>query len=290
MALPENYFERNFPAWALAVSLVIHGAVIFFPRPEPPPARPAAQRLEATLAQRPRAQAEPQPTPPPVPETKPRPATKPVTPPRPRMLLAESGKGPKVSATRKWSPAEKQEMDRFLEELAAQPRAAPRPTLAQRSLAMAREDARQQARREDTGTALLERRPDSPPPDPFSLDHYVNGVIKRLNRSAAYVRNDPRVKGVRPAAVQFRLNPDGSLKSFTVLNAGDQQRGDRLRQVGRRARHSLRPLSPRHRPGRPLARCHHLYPPWQRWRGRIRLHATGRRPRLLTILANPETP
>jgi len=223
MALPENYFERHFPAWALAVSLVIHGAVIFFPRPEPPPAKPAAQRLEATLAQRPRVQPEQPPTPPPVRETRPRPAARPVTPPRPRMMLAERGKGPKVPATRKWSPAEKQEMDRFLEELAAQPRAAPRPTLAQRSLAMAREDARQQARREETGTALLERRPNSPPPDPFSLDHYVDGVIKRLNRSAAYVRNDPRAKGVRPAAVQFRLNPDGSLKSFTVLNAGDQQ-------------------------------------------------------------------
>ena len=51
---------------------------------------------------------------------------------------------------------------------------------------------------------------------------YVDSLIKKLNRSSSFVRNDPRSKGVRPAAVQFRLNPDGTLKSFVVLNAADQ--------------------------------------------------------------------
>jgi len=51
---------------------------------------------------------------------------------------------------------------------------------------------------------------------------YVDGLVRRLNRSAGFVRNDPRSKGVRQASVQFRLNPDGSLKSFSVLNMGDQ--------------------------------------------------------------------
>lgn len=114
-------------------------------------------------------------------------------------------------------------MKRFLDELEAETRAAPRPSLAQRSLAQASELGRQQARREEQGLVMLERRPDTPPPDPFSLDLYLDGIVRRLNRSAAFVRNDPRTKGVRAAAVQFRINPNGSLKSFTVLNAGDQQ-------------------------------------------------------------------
>ena len=27
---------------------------------------------------------------------------------------------------------------------------------------------------------------------------------------------------IRPASVQFRINPDGTLKSFSIINAGDQ--------------------------------------------------------------------
>jgi hypothetical protein len=125
--------------------------------------------------------------------------------------------------TPRWSPSERQEMKRFLDELEEQAKAAPRPSLAQRSLAQAAELGRQQARRDEQGLLMLERRPDTPPPDPFSLDLYLDGIVRRLNRSAAFVRNDPRSRGVKPAAVQFRINPNGSLKSFAVLNAGDQQ-------------------------------------------------------------------
>lgn len=114
-------------------------------------------------------------------------------------------------------------MKRFLDELEEQAKAAPKPSLAQRSLAQAAELGRQQARRDEQGLLMLERRPDTPPPDPFSLDLYLDGIVRRLNRSAAFVRNDPRSRGVKPAAVQFRINPNGSLKSFAVLNAGDQQ-------------------------------------------------------------------
>ncbi|EXI77581.1 MAG: hypothetical protein AW10_03594 [Candidatus Accumulibacter appositus] len=114
-------------------------------------------------------------------------------------------------------------MQHFLDDLEAEARPAARPELAQRSLAMARGQGRQQARNDEQGTAVLERLPNTPPPPPFSLDFYVDGVIKRLNRSAAFVRNDPRSKGMHLAAVHFRINPDGSLKTFKVLNAGDQQ-------------------------------------------------------------------
>jgi len=79
-------------------------------------------------------------------------------------------------------------------------------------MAMAREQARQMARQDESGDATLELRPNEAPPDPFSLEMYVDALIKRLNRSAGFVKNDPRSKGIRPASVQFRLNPDGTLK------------------------------------------------------------------------------
>ena len=88
-------------------------------------------------------------------------------------------------------------MNRFLDELAAEAKAAPKPSLAQRSLAMARDISRQKARQDEEGSALLERRPNTPPPEPFSLDLYVDGVVKRLNRSAAFVRND-RIVNLKP--------------------------------------------------------------------------------------------
>ena len=114
-------------------------------------------------------------------------------------------------------------MKRFLDDLETEAKPAAKPKLAQSALAMARSQGQQQARNDEEGTAILERLPNTPPPAQFSLDFYVDGVVKRLNRSAAFVRNDPRSKGMRMAAVHFRINPDGSLKTFKVLNAGDQQ-------------------------------------------------------------------
>lgn len=223
MPYPNRDAARNPLLVAYVCSIVLHAAVLFVRREEPPRLAAAPPPLSATLS--PRIQPRPEPArPTPVPETRPQPTTKPATKPpaRPRILAADKGKGPAIPADRKWTPAEKQEMDRFLNELGGPARPAQPPSLAQRSLAMAREYGRQQARQEESGTAILERRPDSPPPNPFSLDLYMDGLVRRLNKSASFVKNDPRSKGVQKAAVQFRLNPDGSLKSFTVLNEGDQ--------------------------------------------------------------------
>jgi hypothetical protein len=52
---------------------------------------------------------------------------------------------------------------------------------------------------------------------------YLDSLVRKLNRSAGFVRNDPRGRGLKVAAVEIRLNPNGSLKSFKVLNAADQQ-------------------------------------------------------------------
>jgi hypothetical protein len=112
-------------------------------------------------------------------------------------------------------------MSKFLDELAA-PAHAP-PTLAQRSLAMARGMAQQEARDSEAALAVVERLPNSPPIDPFGLEMYLDALVKKLNRSAAYVKNDPRGKGLKVASVQVKLKADGSLDSFRILNMADQQ-------------------------------------------------------------------
>ncbi|WP_039919353.1 hypothetical protein, partial [Thauera linaloolentis] len=147
-----------------------------------------------------------------------RPAPPATAKPRPRAAQAppRAITAPRDEPT--WTPAEKAEMENFLDELAR----APQPTLAQRSRAMAREQGRQMARQDASEEALLEMRPNAPPIHPFSLESYLNGLLRRLNQSAAFVQRDKGDPGVQPAAVRFRLNPDGSLQSFVVLNAGDQ--------------------------------------------------------------------
>ncbi|MBP6801488.1 MAG: hypothetical protein KA128_10145, partial [Zoogloea sp.] len=158
-------------------------------------------------------------------------------PAAPRILTARKPSDRQLTAphsTPTWSVAQKQEMDNFLNELASearskpQPRPQPAPDLAERSLAMAREAGRQ-AHREGSRSPqhdpamLVERIAGSPPIDPFSLDFYLDSLLKKLNRSASFVKNDPRSRGVQAAAIEVRINPDGSLKSFTVTRSGDQQ-------------------------------------------------------------------
>jgi hypothetical protein len=199
--------------WALAVSLAIHLLLLLSPQ-HAPPARPATgARLEARFAPF---------TPTPVESSEAPAAQPPATaskPPRTRRLMAER---PRATAQPTWTAAEKAEMDDFLSELARQPGAVAKPTLAQRSQVIAREQGQQMAARDEEGEALLELRPNAQQPDPFSLELYLDGLVRRLNRSSLQVGNDRRGQGVRPAAIHFRLNPDGSLKSFVVLNAGDQ--------------------------------------------------------------------
>ena len=205
---------------AYAVSLVIHLLLFIAPHATPPGKPAGAARLEASLAP---AKAPPDSkTNTPQPEQKPSPANKKTKPAPPARTPVMTTERPGKTTAPSWTAAQKAEMDSFLNEIDQQARAVPKPTLAQRSLAMAREQGRQLAAQDEAGEAMLERRPNGPPADPFSLEMYMDGLVRRLNRSAAYVRNDPRSKGVRPASVQFRINPDGSLKSFVVLNAGDQ--------------------------------------------------------------------
>ena len=51
----------------------------------------------------------------------------------------------------------------------------------------------------------------------MGLGEHLEALLKHLNRSSAFVKNDPRTRGVRKAAIQFRLNPDGTLKPEAEL-------------------------------------------------------------------------
>ncbi|MBK8524247.1 MAG: hypothetical protein IPL58_09020 [Betaproteobacteria bacterium] len=207
--------------YAIAASLVLHALILFVPKMSPPEANrsagPAAtsvappQRLEARLAPSRR---------PPVPSPAPQPA-RPQAPQKQILAMKKSQGQQAASRKPKWTVAEKAEMNDFLRELEHQARTA--PTLAQRSKAMARGMAGRQAQQDRDGRAILERIPDSPPVDPFSLEMYLDSLVKKLNQSAGFVKSDPRNRGVKTASVMIRLNPNGSLRSFEILNMADQQ-------------------------------------------------------------------
>lgn len=221
---------------AIAISLVVHALVLLIPSSPPEGRDTSASPLQARLAPRPQEQLARQPASPaeirpakrtPSKETRQAKALE----SRPRVLTARKPSPsslPQAESPPTWSVAQKEEMNRFLDELSSEAKARPQPNLAERSMAMAREIAREGvrdggSRRRDDSGELVERIPDSPPVDPFSLEFYLDALVKKLNRSASFVKNDPRTRGIHGAAVEVRLNPDGSLKSFKIVQAGDQQ-------------------------------------------------------------------
>lgn len=127
----------------------------------------------------------------------------------------------KALAARSWTHAERDEMEKFLSELKPSP--PPRPKagfdLAQQALGIARQGG--PPLQENDDEALAER--NSKAVEPFSLQMYFDAFIRKLNRSAAFVKNDPGGRGSHKALVQISLNPNGTLKSYRVLRAADQQ-------------------------------------------------------------------
>jgi hypothetical protein len=108
-------------------------------------------------------------------------------------------------------------MDKFLNELPAPTTPQASPQLSQRALAMARQ----------LGRAAPEESREPPAKgkgvEPFSLEMYFDAFVRKMNRSAAFVKNEPRAHGSRKALVEISLNSDGSLKSYQVLRSADQQ-------------------------------------------------------------------
>lgn len=207
-------------AIALMLSLAFHLTVLLFqwnkPElfPEPASRQPPTQ-LDVRIA-KPETFSPPTRLPP-VPLTPKRPAPKarpkPVPIQRPAPLTAEVEKP--------WSKSEKEEMRRFLDELRAAPKRRTARELEQEALAAARVlDKR--VEKDDEAAVVMQRLRDAQV-EPLSIELYYEALFRKLNRSAEMVKNKSKETGSRVAVVRAVLNPDGSLKSFTILQAADQQ-------------------------------------------------------------------
>jgi len=218
----QNFHTRRSIIVAIVVSLGLHLLVLFFPTRPLPETPHFVTRLEASLTRRPQAT----PAPPVASRSPPL-----VAPPEPRSVAGiPQRKVPRqrpaatlraLPQTPHWTTAEKDEMNRFLREL--DDHAKTGPNLAQRALAQARVIGRERTLGTNEKFESVERVPDSPPLDNYSLEMYFDSLLKKLNKSAAYVRNDRRSRGLKAAAVTIRIGPDGSLSSFRILNEADQQ-------------------------------------------------------------------
>ena len=134
-----------------------------------------------------------------------------------RKLTAPAG----VWANRTWSRTERADMNKFLDELAAQAKPLTGKALAQKSLAMARKMVSNPQEGQEDGVGRSDV--NGKFVEPYSLEMYFDAFVRKMNRSAAFVKNDPRAQGTRKALVEISLNPDGSLKSYRILRSGDQE-------------------------------------------------------------------
>lgn len=228
---PRNVHARKPIQLAIAISLLLHAAVLFINFSSPSPiSGPAANSDHLTGATRPRllvtivkpAKQAAKIMPPQRHETtQVNPIRKQAGAPKKqverRKLSAPGG----AWATRQWTDAERADMDKFLNGLSTAPKAPAGRELSQRALAMARQmEQNQQQGAEDEASDLPAA--GGKVIEPFSLEMYFDAFIRKLNRSAAFVKNDPGARGTRKALVQITLNPDGTLKSYRVLRSADQ--------------------------------------------------------------------
>jgi hypothetical protein len=203
------------PFWlGLAISLAFHVLVLCIKLASPDSvahtqARQRDTRVEVTLAN-PASPPQTVATPPPQ-------AKRPE--PRPRVLMAK----PKAitDPARTWSRAEKDDMDQFLNELEVQAKPPTGRELAQRAIAMAgrmavpeQQDDELQEMRQKFANANV---------DPFSIEMYFDALFRKMNHSAAMISKEGINKGTQVASVRVVVNQDGTVKSFRVLWAADQQ-------------------------------------------------------------------
>lgn len=213
-----NARSRKSLQLAIAASLLLHAAALFIGYPSSDPLTgPATQSDKTTAATRPRllaSLAPPLQIAPPVP---PRQAA-PKAPAQQKKLTAPSG----VWTNRSWTKAEREDMNRFLKDLDTQAKPPTGRELSRRAMAMARQLGR--APQDDGEDETLNQQEASGKTvEPFSLEMYFDAFVRKMNRSAAFVKNTPRARGRHKALVKISLNPDGSLKEYRVLRSGDQE-------------------------------------------------------------------
>lgn len=205
---------------ALAVSLSLHLALLFIQFTKPEHLLSDSQKLPAELQVR---LAQP-PAPSPAPTAPPGPqAVAPAPPSKARRQTAKLPTPPtrSVEAEKTWSQAERNDMSRFLNELETETKPPTGKALAQKALAMARAIGAQGETDEEA--AEIAQRLRTANVDPFNIELYYEALFRNLNRSAEMVKNKSREAGAQVAVVRVVLNPNGSVKSFTVVDAGDQK-------------------------------------------------------------------
>lgn len=237
MLLPAHRRWRSFH-FALALSMALHLLVLTLHVRMPPRVQLHPQRpLDVALAPPPSPAPSPllQPSPPPeAPAEKPRPRPRPKPRPKPAPLAAPSA--PRSLPVPEEPPPTAAER-RFMEEpYPPEPVAQPPGglALAQQALAAASGVAREQ--REAELFRARENARAHEDVDPLSMELYFEAFVKKLNRSAAFVRQQRSGRGRYIAVVEVSLNADGTLKSYKVINAGDQQAEiDYIRDIVERA-------------------------------------------------------
>lgn len=218
--------------FALLLSIVLHGLVLLIHTGSPgdraqKAARGDGAETRITARLKPETADQPAVIAPPAPAILPAPKRQPLKhqtnkPRRPKVMSVPA----ELMRQRTWSVAERDEMNQFLDELKTPPPAPPRPPskgaeLSRQALASAREEGRRLAQQGDVSG--VESSLDNKTVEPFSLQMYFDAFVRKLNQSSAFVKNDPRARGSRKALVQIVLKPDGTLKSYRVIRAADQQ-------------------------------------------------------------------
>jgi hypothetical protein len=211
------------------ISLLVHVVLLLMPMPSPP-ARTARQRLNVRMAPQ-TAKAVTQPVTPQTPTAsldpsqESRPRQRKATTASNRPVLTSPALTSPAMEMPHYSQAERDNIDNFLQSLGPKPQtpADARTTLSERSLAMARDIGKEFARQPgDAGAVSVERIPNSPPLDRFNLEFYLDSLVNKLNRNAKFMKQ-PESGGHQTAAVQLRINPDGTVKSLEVLDESDQK-------------------------------------------------------------------
>lgn len=192
-------------------------------------------RLDVALAPPPAPVPSPQVQPTPPPEA---PAQKPRPRPRPKPAPLAAPSAPRSLPVPEEVPPSEAER-RFMEELYPPEKVTPAAppgglALAQQALASASGVAREQ--REAELFRARENARAHEEVDPLSMELYFEAFVKKLNRSAAFVQQERSGRGRYIAVVEVSLNADGTLKSYKVINAGDQQAEiDYIRRIVERA-------------------------------------------------------
>lgn len=210
------------PFWlALACSLLLHAVVLFFhwnPLSRPPSSlrqTASSTRLEAQLA-RPHAERGIEPQAPAAAQSR---KSRQTTTAHQRAQAARE-----VLTARKWSRAERADMNSFLGGLASAAKPKSGRELARQALAQAGKAGEvYEQEHGDNGSMTRSSTAQGKPVERISLDLYFDAFIRKMNQSARFVKRPAASEGYGKALVELVIGADGAVSSFRILRAANQQ-------------------------------------------------------------------